>query len=86
MGEVGEGEGAVFCPSSSANGTTRAVAPVRLLEDAFAEDEVIFPPRPIEAVQPNRAAAVWRVHETLLADIDADVADRTAGGKKNEVT
>ncbi len=61
-------------------------AAVALLEHALAIDKVILPPRAVEAVEPHSAAAVWCVHEALLADVNTDMTDRMAGSEEHQIT
>ena len=61
-------------------------AAVMLLEHSLTVDEVIFPPRAVKAVQPHSAAAVWCVHEAILADVNAYMTDRTTRSEKHQIT
>ena len=55
-------------------------------ENALAVDEVILPPGTIKAVQSHGAATVGRVHESIFADVNADMADRVTAREEDQIT
>ena len=56
-----------------------------LVEDALRSAVMVPPVRTVQMVQADRAAGGRRMHESPLANVDADMADAAAAAEKHQV-
>src|SRR5882672_8321352 len=56
-----------------------------IFEHALAVDEMLVPPRAVETIEAHHAASVRRMHETLPANVDADMADISPVREEHEI-